>query len=180
MKKNILMTMMLVAVMLMVQDQVFAQEAVKPRPSPLAVATMSKGDAYVKVVYSQPHKRDRKVFGGDLVPYDKVWRLGANEATEITLTKDMMFGDKKVEAGTYSMYAIPGKKEWTLIFNEALGQWGAYNYDESKDVVRVSVPVEKAEATYEPFTIKFSEDQSKMMMMWEDTMVSVPVSLANA
>jgi hypothetical protein len=180
MKKNILMTMTLVAVMLGVQNQLFAQEAVKPRPSPLAVTTMSKGDAYVKVVYSQPHKRDRKVFGGDLVPYDKVWRLGANEATEITLTEDMMFGDEKLEAGTYSMYAIPGKKEWTIIFNEALGQWGAYNYDEEKDVARISVPVEKAETTYEPFTIKFSEDQSQMMMMWDDTMVSIPVSPASA
>ncbi|MGB3588114.1 MAG: DUF2911 domain-containing protein [Tunicatimonas sp.] len=155
---------------------VLAQKALEPKPSPMSVAAMKQGDAYVKVVYSSPHKRDRKVFGG-LVPYGEVWRLGANEATEITLTEDLSIGGQNLEAGTYSMYAIPEDGKWTVIFNNALGEWGHYNYDDKKDALRVEAPTSKTEETYEPFTIMFNEAGTEMIMAWEDTKVVVPVSV---
>ena len=83
-----------------------SQETFKARSSPLAITTMRFKDAYVKIVYSQPQKRNREIFG-ELVPYGQVWRTGANEATEITLTKDMMVNDKILKAGTYSIFTIP-------------------------------------------------------------------------
>lgn len=151
-------------------------KAVEARPSPMAVATLKDGDTYVKVVYNQPHLKGRKMIG-DQEPYGKVWRLGANEATEITLTEGITVGGKELAAGTYSMFAIPNEDQWTIIFNSGLGQWGAYSYDESLDVLRVDVPVTKADKTYEPFTIWFSEDGSSMNMAWGETLVAVPIKL---
>lgn len=151
-------------------------KALEPRPSPMAVATLKDGDTYVKVVYNQPHLKGRKMIG-DQEPYGKVWRLGANEATEITLTEGITVGGKELAAGTYSMFAIPNENQWTIIFNSGLGQWGAYSYDESLDVLRVDVPVKEADKAYEPFTIWFSEDGSAMNMAWGETLVAVPIKL---
>lgn len=189
MKKNILYTALTVFLISIFSQNTFAQEvavtpdpsklsgkAVEARPSPMAVATMKKGEAYIKVVYGQPHLKGRKMIG-EKEPYGKVWRLGANEATEITLTEDVTIGDKELEEGTYSMFAIPNKDKWTLIFNSALGQWGAYSYDESKDVARVEVPVKKAEKNFEAFTIWFSADGSEMNIAWGDTQVSLPIEV---
>ena len=177
MKKILLHTALTFLLFITVFPSVQAQEALEPKPSPMAVATMKKDDAYVKIVYSRPHKRDRKIFGA-LEPYGKVWRLGANEATEITLTQDMTFGGKPLTAGTYSMYAIPEEDRWTIIFNSALGEWGAYNYDKSKDVMRLEVPTQKAEETYQPFTIMFNEEGTEMTMVWDTTKVVVPVGVS--
>lgn len=189
MKKNYVYTLLVLLLAFVLSQNVSAQDvavtpkpekltgkAVEARPSPMAVATMKKGDAYVKVVYNQPHLRGRKMIG-EKEAYGKVWRLGANEATEITLTKDMTIGGKKLKAGTYSMFAIPEEDKWTIIFNSGLGQWGAYSYDESKDVNRVEVPVEKAEKTFEAFTIWFDADGSAMNMAWGDTKVSLPLQV---
>ena len=151
-------------------------KALEPRPSPMAVATLKDGDTYVKVVYNQPHLKGRKMIG-DQEPYGKVWRLGANEATEITLTEGITVGGKELAAGTYSMFAIPNEDQWTIIFNSGLGQWGAYSYDESLDVLRVDVPVKEADKTYEAFTIWFSEDGSAMNMAWGETLVAVPIKI---
>ena len=153
----------------------YAQEALEPRPSPMAVATTKQGDTYIKVVYSRPHKRGREVFGSELVPYGKVWRLGANEATEITLTNNIKVGGKLLEAGTYSMYAIPEEDQWTIIFSSMLGEWGAYNYDESKDILRLEVPVQASEITYEPFTMMFNEEGTELIIVWDKTKVVLPV-----
>lgn len=177
MKRNILYMTLTLLVCCFFGQAVLAQKALEPKPSPMSVAAMKQGDAYVKVVYSRPHKRDRKVFGG-LVPFGEVWRLGANEATEITLTEDLMINGNKLEAGTYSMYAIPEKDKWTLIFNNALGEWGHYNYKEDMDVLRVDVPTSKSDESYEPFTIMFNEAGTEMIIVWEDTQVVVPVSVS--
>ncbi len=189
MKKHLIYTTLSIFMVFALSYSTFAQEvkvtpdpnkvtgkATEAKPSPMAVATMKKGDAYVKVVYGQPHLKGRKMLG-EKEPYGKVWRLGANESTEITLTKDMMIGGKNVKAGTYSMFAVPEKDKWTLVLNSDLGQWGAYSYDKSKDVVRVDAPVKKAEKTFEPFTIWFKADGSAMNMAWGDTQVSVPVKI---
>ncbi|MEM6846031.1 MAG: DUF2911 domain-containing protein [Bacteroidota bacterium] len=176
MKLSIIYFSLFLALCCFTSQTVFAQKALKPKNSPMSVAAMKQGDTYVKIVYCQPHKRDRPVFGG-LVPYGEVWRLGANEATEITLTEDLTVGGKKLAAGTYSMYAIPEKDKWTVIFNSALGEWGHFNYDEEKDVLRVEAPTSKAEETYEPFTIMFNEAGTEIIMIWEDTKATISVSV---
>ena len=160
--------------------QAYSQEAITPRPSPLAVVTMKYNDDYVKITYSQPHKRGREIFGG-LVPYGKVWRTGANEATEITLTSDMLVKNDTLPAGTYSIFSIPNQDVWTIIFNKNLGQWGAYNYLESADVLRVEVPASKIEdVTWEPFTMAFEQknDKADLTLTWDQTQVAVPLTFA--
>lgn len=109
--------------------------------------------------------------------YGKVWRTGANETTEIKLFRDVTFGDKKIPAGTYSLYSIPGKDEWTIIFNSKLDTWGAYDYDESKDVARIKVPAETNSTEVEAFTIAFDGKggTGNMVLAWENTMVKVPM-----
>jgi hypothetical protein len=154
-----------------------AQEAVTPKPSPTAIVTMKFEDTYVKVTYGQPHKRGRTIFG-DLVPYGEVWRTGANEATEITVTEDIMIKDNRLPAGTYSLFTIPGEDEWTIILNKELGQWGAYNYNEKADVLRFTVPATTLEnVVWEPFTIAFEQNNEKanLQMMWDNQMVSIPI-----
>jgi len=157
---------------------VFAQEEIKPRPSPTAIVTMKFEDTYIKVTYSQPHKRGRAIFG-DLVPYGEIWRTGANEATEITLTGKVLFGKDTLKAGTYSIFSIPNENEWTIILNGNLGQWGAYNYVEKADVLRMTVPTQKIkEVVYEPFTITFEQqnEKGKLVMMWDTTKVEIPIT----
>ncbi|QSE96882.1 DUF2911 domain-containing protein [Fulvivirga lutea] len=158
-------------------NTLLAQEAVTPRPSPLAIQTMKYEDSYVKVTYSQPHKRDREIFG-NLVPYGQVWRTGANEATEITLTGDLIVGSDTLEKGTYSIFTIPNPDKWTIIFNNNLGQWGSYNYTEKADELRVEVPTSILEdVVYEPFTISFDQknEKAEMNFIWDDVKVSLPI-----
>ncbi len=165
----------LTALFLTIAHLSFGQEAVEPRPSPMAVAATQQGDTYVKIVYSRPHKRGREIFGSELAPYGKVWRLGANEATEITTTENIKVGGKTLKAGTYAMFAIPQEDEWTVIFNRGLGQWGAYDYDQSQDALRLDVPTQEAETTYEPFTIMFGEEGTELTMVWDKTKVVLPI-----
>lgn len=130
--------------------------------------------ANVKVSYGQPSKRDRVIFG-KLVPYGEVWRTGANEATEITFAKDGTFGGKPVKAGTYSLFTIPGEKEWTFILNSELKQWGAYKYNEikGKDVLKVKAPASTVGAAVEKLTITLPA--GKLVLEWDKTKVEVPV-----
>ncbi|MDX1629510.1 MAG: DUF2911 domain-containing protein [Fulvivirga sp.] len=164
--------------LLFITANLFAQLPVAPRPSPLAIAKMKHKDVYVKVTYSQPHKQGRKIFG-HLVPYGKIWRTGANEATEITLTDTLIVAGDTLNAGTYSVFSIPQKEQWTIIFNNELGQWGAYNYLQESDELRVEVPVEKIEdVVWEPFTITFDKKNGSadMVLMWDQTRVRVPIN----
>jgi hypothetical protein len=146
------------------------------RPSPSAFSNLKFEDNYVKVTYCQPQKKGRDVFGG-LVPYGAVWRTGANEATEITVTKDLKMGGKSIKAGTYALFAIPNKDQWTIILNTELGQWGAYSHKAEKDLVRFDVPAKTTDQTVEAFTIKFGEKtkQTEMILQWDMTQVSIPI-----
>lgn len=130
----------------------------------------------VRVVYGRPLKKGRTMLG-ETEAYGKVWRTGANETTEIKLFKDVTFGDKVIPAGTYSLYTIPDKTEWTIIFNSKLDTWGAYEYDETKDVVRFKVPAGKTESEVEAFTITFDggNGEATMLMAWEGTLIKIPV-----
>ncbi|MFZ6010956.1 MAG: DUF2911 domain-containing protein [Bacteroidota bacterium] len=159
---------------------VLAQEVFKPRPSPLALTTMRYKDAYVKIIYSQPQKRNREVFG-TLVPFGQVWRTGANEATEITLTKDLLINNVLVKAGTYSLFTIPEKDKWTIIINSDIGLWGSYNYNPAMDVLRFDVPVQPLNTVYEPFTMIFEQknEMAELLMMWDKTKVAIPIKFVN-
>jgi len=129
----------------------------------------------VSVTYGRPAKKGRDIFGG-LVPYAKVWRAGADEATEITFKKDGSLGGQPVKAGTYTLFVIPEANEWTIILNSQLKQWGAYEYEKhkDKDVLKVTAPVGKTSGTVESFTIRISD--GNLIFEWDDTQVSVPVS----
>lgn len=130
-----------------------------------------------RVIYSRPQKEGRTIFGG-LVEYGKVWRLGANEATEIELYKDVKVKDKKLAKGRYTLYAIPTEAQWTLIFNKDTDIWGAFKYDEKKDVLRVDIPVRKNPSVVEPFSIMFNKSAAgaDLVIAWDEAMVTVPFS----
>lgn len=148
------------------------------RKSPVAIATAKHGDTYVKIVYGQPYKQGREIFGR-LVPYNEVWRTGANEATELTTTGRLMFGDKELAPGTYTLFTIPREETWTVILNSELGQWGAFEYHPSMDVLRIDVPATQTGQIAEAFTIQFGEitnDTSSIIMHWDDTEVHIPIS----
>ena len=131
----------------------------------------------IKVLYGRPQKQGRKVFG-ELVPYNKIWGVGANEATEIRFYTDVVFGDQKVNAGTYVLYAIPDKSEWILILNSNLDVWGTYEYEQKYDVARVKVKVSRAEPI-EAFSIGFKDKKKyiRMTLAWDTTRVSIPIKV---
>lgn len=147
------------------------------RKSPIAIATTKYSGTYIKVVYGQPYRRGRTIFG-DLEPYGEVWRTGANEATEITVTKTILMGDQAVYPGTYALFTIPNPESWTIILNNELGQWGAFNYDENRDYLRMEFPVTQLEEPVEAFTIEFSEPRRSMTTMtlkWDVVQVDIPI-----
>jgi Protein of unknown function (DUF2911) len=110
----------------------------KIRVSPKASISQTIGFTDITINYSRPGVKGRKIWGS-LVPYSKVWRAGANEATKITFNKNVEINGEKLPAGTYSFFAIPGEKEWTLIFNKVANQWGAFTYNELQDALRIKV-----------------------------------------
>jgi len=157
------------------------QEAQEPDPvrrkSPIAITKIKHADTYVKIVYGQPYKNGREIFGS-LEPYGEVWRTGANEATEITTTHDILFSGNRLEAGTYSLFSIPGQESWTVILNEELGLWGAFEYDSTNDVMRTEVPSHETDRVTEAFTIQFGEmqgDSTSIIMRWDRTEVRIPL-----
>ncbi|HKH63432.1 MAG TPA: DUF2911 domain-containing protein [Flavitalea sp.] len=129
----------------------------------------------VRIIYSRPQKNGRQVYG-ELVEYGKVWRLGANEATELELYKDAKIGTNKVKKGRYTIYAIPYPDKWTLILNKETDIWGAFQYDEKKDILRTSIPVEKQQEPVEIFSMAFEkiDGGANLVIMWDDVKASVP------
>jgi hypothetical protein len=132
----------------------------------------------VKVVYSRPMKKGREVFGG-IVSYDKVWRTGANEATEITFYQDVTFGGEPIEAGTYTLFTKPGETSWGIMLNSELDQWGAYKMDMEKTVLTTSATPTETQTVIEPFTITFRkvDGGAHLIMAWDKTMVEVPIMM---
>jgi Protein of unknown function (DUF2911) len=140
--------------------------------SPQATAEGKIGAANVKIVYCQPSARGRKIMGG-LVPYGEVWRTGANDATTIEFDKPVKIEGKDLAAGKYSLFSIPGEKEWTIIINKEAKQWGAYKYKQENDVLRVTVVPTKTSAPAETFNITVGKDD--VQMKWENTAVAFKV-----
>jgi len=134
--------------------------------------------AAMRVIYSRPQKNGRLIFG-ELVEYGKVWRLGANEATEIEFFKSVKIGDKKVEKGRYTLYAIPNEDDWTIILNKDNDTWGAFKYDEQKDVLRTTVPVQKLNEAVEALAMTFEKSDSgcNLIIAWDNVKASLPISL---
>jgi Protein of unknown function (DUF2911) len=154
-----------------------AQEANALRPSPVQIVSARYKETYLKITYGQPQKKTRQVFG-KLVPFDQIWRTGANEATEITITKDILINQQPLKAGTYALFTIPGKENWIIIINSDVGMWGSYNYNSKKDVLRFEVPaVSTGAIVFEPFTISIDtkNDQATITLAWDTTQVSFPV-----
>ena len=130
-----------------------------------------------RVVYSRPQKNGRKLFG-DLVSYGKVWRLGANEATEIEFFQDIRIDNKKIKKGRYTLYALVDTDKWTLILNKETDTWGAFRYDSAKDILRTTVPVEKTAEIAEAFSMEFQKmgKGAGLVIYWDDVLVKLPIS----
>ena len=134
--------------------------------------------AVARITYGRPQKNNRPVFG-KMVPYGKIWRTGANEATEFIAYQPLTFGSKTLPAGTYTLFTIPEKDEWTLIFNTDVDIWGAYRYDSKKDVLRLNVKVKSTNEVVEAFAIKFetlNENEAALKLAWDQTKIEVPFS----
>ncbi|HLF46575.1 MAG TPA: DUF2911 domain-containing protein [Chitinophagaceae bacterium] len=131
-----------------------------------------------RVIYSRPTKQGRKVFG-ELVEYGKVWRFGANEATEIEFFDDVKIGGKKVLKGRYTLYALVNENSWTFIVNKDTDVWGAFKYDPQKDLVRFEVPVEKTEEAIDALSMIFEKSTTgfNLVAAWEQVRVILPISL---
>ncbi|HEU5289325.1 MAG TPA: DUF2911 domain-containing protein [Cyclobacteriaceae bacterium] len=148
--------------------------------SPRGAAQLTSGDLSVSVTYSRPSVRGRVIFGtqdqGALQPYGVYWRLGANEATEITLNKDVTINGNSLKAGSYRFYAIPGPSEFEIIANSELGVWGVFEPDPSLDVMKTKIPVERI-APVEQFTISLTPTDGgiNINFEWSDVKLVVPV-----
>ena len=137
------------------------------------------GTPKMRVIYSRPQKKEREVFG-KLVEYNKEWRLGANETTEIDFFTDVEVGGSKLTAGRYTMICVPTEKEWTIKFSKDLDYWGAYTYNPKNDVASITVPTQKVSAVIESFSIVLHSPKDSIVhikMGWDMTVVEVPVTL---
>jgi Protein of unknown function (DUF2911) len=130
-----------------------------------------------RVIYSRPQKNGRLVFG-ELLEYGKVWRLGANEATEIEFYKDVKIGGTKIKKGRYTLYCLPTSEKWTLIVNKDIDIWGAFKYDAKKDIARIDLPVQHITEIQEAFTMFFEKNNGgvNLIMTWDDDLVKMPIT----
>jgi hypothetical protein len=170
--KKLITTIAIFAFALIFSNDAYAQKFPKLDKSPADVLlSPRRGDKVVKIVYSRPQLKGRSV--SKLAPAGKVWRTGANEAVQVTFYKDVTFGGKNIKAGTYSLFTIPGEKEWTVIINSATNDWGAFAYSETKDVARVKGKVSKSDKKIEAFSMTISD--GNLHLGWGNTIVSVPM-----
>lgn len=128
----------------------------------------------VELTYGRPNVKEREVWGA-LVSYDRVWRTGADEATTITFGDDVLVEGEELAAGTYALFTIPGEEEWTVIFNHVAEQWGAYDYDEAEDALRVTVEPREHEMVE---TLDFAVAEGEVVLMWEELAVPFAVTAA--
>lgn len=164
---------------MMLMFLVNGQSLTTPQPSPTASVKQNFALGSIELNYSRPGKKDRVIMGG-LVPYGKVWRTGANDATTIRFTENVTIGGKEVKAGTYGLLTIPGEKKWTIIITKDVNVSNPANYKEENDVVRVEADVVTTPYTIETFTIgvgDISNSSCKIELMWEKTYVQFPVTV---
>lgn len=154
-----------------------AQQLKTPAPSPTQTVQQDFGISSVQLIYSRPGMRGRKIFG-DLVPYGKVWRTGANSATRIKFNDDVTIGGKPLKAGEYALFTIPNENEWDVIINKGTANWGT-EYKQEDDLVRVKVKPARLNDAVETFTMQFDNVKSAsadLKIMWDKTAVAVPIA----
>lgn len=151
--------------------------------SPEESVKFNDGNLSIQVIYNRPFKKGRVIFG-ELVPYGQVWRTGANEATIFETNQPLKFGDKTLAAGKYSLWTIPDKDTWTVIFNSETGQWGVgfngeANRKPENDLLKVDVGAVSIEKEFEQFTINVekSDEGLELTFIWDKTLVAVPFSI---
>lgn len=148
------------------------------RPSPPGAAEVTLNGKKITIDYSRPSMHGRKIMG-ELVPYGKVWRTGANEATTLTTEADLDIGGATVPAGKYTLYTLPSEGTWKLIINKQTGQWGTV-YHEDQDLARVDMQKAPLSQAVEQFTISFekpNDNSANLVIEWENTKLSVPVKV---
>lgn len=159
----------------------FSLDAQSGKPkSPPSSADYTVGDLTISINYNAPSVRGREVWG-NLVAYDKIWRTGANSATTFEVNKDVQINGKALKAGKYALFTIPGKSEWTIIFNKEPNQWGAYSYDAGQDALRITTMAGKAPEFTEQMTFKVGdndEDVGVVDFLWENLKTSFNVSVS--
>lgn len=178
MKNKMIISSIVFSLMMLFGNQVQAQNFSDLDKSPLDVASYpssyKESNKLVKIVYSRPQLKGRSV--AKLTNSGKVWRFGANESAEITFYTDMKLDGKTIKAGSYSVAAITGDKEWTIMINSALNGWGSYSYDKANDVAKITVPVTKGSESLEAFSIAFEESDNgtHMHIGWGEVRAAVP------
>lgn len=150
--------------------------------SPEETVSFEDNDLKISIFYNRPYKKERDIFGG-LVPYGKVWRTGANEATSFETNRPLKVKGKVLKAGKYSLWTIPNEHSWSIIFNAEYGQWGVNpagepNRDPNKDVLSVEVHAAQHQKEFEQFTIAFEKmgTDAEMILLWDKTVVTIPFS----
>ena len=131
-----------------------------------------------RLLYSRPQKNNRVIFNG-IVKYGEMWRLGANEATEVEFLKNVKINNKHIAKGKYTIYCIPTATNWTLVFSKDNFSWGSYSYNEKNDVIRIDIPTEKNRDIVEAFTAYFDETKTgaNLIFLWDDVKASLPITL---
>ncbi|MBA6157169.1 DUF2911 domain-containing protein [Tenacibaculum sp. S7007] len=148
-----------------------------PSLSPKKITKQEVGLANFTLEYGQPSKNGRKIYGS-LIPYGKLWRTGANASTKITVDKEVSFSGNKIPAGTYGLYSIPNKKEWTIIIHKKSKLWGAGGYQKENDLVRFTVPSQKTNDITQTLNIRFENftiNGADLVISWEKTKITIPV-----
>ncbi len=182
--KRLLIFLTIIAVALFCYSY-FVENIFSPRLSPKDTVEFKLNDLKLEVFYNRPSKKGRDVFGA-LVPYGKVWRTGANEATTFETNKDLMVQGIYLPTGKYTLWTVPNDSTWNVIFNTKQYRWGVDEemqplWDPNYDILEIDVPVETLDKTVEQFTIAFdnSTDDLELTMAWDNTKVAVPMKVIN-
>ena len=149
-----------------------------PQPSTTTTIKQDFGLGTIELTYSRPNAKGRRIFG-DLVPYDKLWRTGANAATKIIFSDPVEIGGKKIDSGTYVIYTIPGIDIWEIIINKGIKNWGTEGYKESEDVCRFRLDGKKISDKLETFTMQFTDvkpESCELHLAWAKTEVIIPIT----
>ncbi|NRR91979.1 DUF2911 domain-containing protein [Winogradskyella undariae] len=182
MLKRLLIILFILALGLL-SYSVFVENIFSPRLSPKDSAKISLNDLDITVEYNRPSKRDREVFGA-LVPFDEVWRTGANEATTFETNKSLMIDGIELRKGKYTIWTVPMKDSWKVMFNSKQYEWGVNEkmepmWDPNYDALEIIVPAQQLDITVERFTIAFDNKTGhlKLTMAWDNTFIEVPIDI---
>jgi len=182
MLKRLLIILSILALGLLLYS-VFVENIFSPRLSPKDSAKISLNDLGIKVEYNRPSKRERDIFGA-LVPFDQVWRTGANEATTFETNKDLTINGMRLNKGKYTIWTVPMANSWKVMFNSKQYEWGVNEkmqpmWDPNYDVLEIEVPTRQIESTVEKFTIAFDNTTGnlKLTMAWDNTLIEIPIEV---